>query len=76
MALNAVVKESSRIGNVDGSFDLVSGQDPDFDAGLANKLYGILYLILELIFNGCRAYELHSFFDPFIHIINHFLTVF
>ena len=52
------VKEPCWDTDVDGSFDLVSGENPNLDSSSLHKLYGIGHVLLKSIFNGGRTDQL------------------
>jgi len=76
MPLDAIIKQSSRISNVNCSFDLVPSQYPELDARGTDKLYGIFHLVLQFILDCRGSYQLHVYLDRGIYFVNLLLALF
>ena len=61
--LHRGVQKTGRYSDVDGSFNLVTCEHPDFDPCLLHELDGVSHVVLEAVLDGSRSNELEVFFD-------------
>ena len=63
------------VADVDGGFNLVSREHPDFDASLFEEADGFSYLVLQLVLNGSGTHQLQVTLNLGCHFLYHCLSV-